>query len=120
MIIARSGVNFQALATSVISYPQGNFGGWGASIDTIGLEVVNSSLQRGWMGGRFKLPVSDSALRYSAILRDSSGSIRFEFTLQPSGTLNLPLWVASLDIARTSWVRLEAGSGTELCRPRTA
>jgi hypothetical protein len=112
MIIDRSGVNFQALATSVISYPQGNFGGWGASIDTIGLAVVNSSLQRGWMGGRFKLPVSDSALRYSAILRDTSGSIRFEFTLQPSGTLNLPLWVASLDIERTSWVRLEAGSGT--------
>jgi len=112
MIIDRSGVNFRALATSVISYPDGNFGGWGASIDTIELAVVNSSLQSGRMGGRFKLPVSDSAIRYSAILRDSSGRIRFEFTLQPSGTINLPLWVASLDIEPTSWVRLEAGSGT--------
>jgi hypothetical protein len=111
MIIDRSGVNFRALATRVISYPQGNFGGWGASIDTIELAVVNSSLQSGRMGGRFKLPVSDSALRYRAILRDSSGRIRFEFTLQPSGTINLPLWVASLDIEPTSWVRLEAGSG---------
>jgi hypothetical protein len=112
MIIDRSGVNFRALATSVISYPNGNFGGWGASIDTIELAVVNSSLQSGRMGGRFKLPVSDSPIRYSAILRDTSGRIRFEFTLQPSGTINLPLWVASLDIDSTSWVRLEAGSGT--------
>ncbi len=64
------------------------------------------------MAGQIKVPVSDSALVYSAILRDSVGRIRFEFTIQPRGTINIPLWAASLQLDPTSWVRLEAGTGS--------
>ena len=112
LLIDRSGITLSAVATNVIRYPQGNFGSWGASIDTLGLRLVSSSLQRGWMSGQIKVPISDSSLVYSALVRDTARSIRFEFAIRPRGTLNVPLWVASMDIDPTSWVRLEAGGGS--------
>jgi hypothetical protein len=111
VIIDRSGVNFSIVAANIFRYPQGNFGGWGASLDTLGIAVVNSSLQRGWMRGRIKVPISDSSLDYSATLRDTVGGIRFEFSITPRAALNVPLWVATLQLDNTSWVRLEAGAG---------
>ncbi len=112
LLIDNSGLTFDAVVSNVIGYPQGNFGDWGASIDTIGLRMVSSSLQRGWMNGKIKVPVSDSALVYSALLRDSVGGVRFEFSIVPRGVLNMPLWIASLQLEPTSWVRLLAGGGS--------
>ncbi|GIV55735.1 MAG: hypothetical protein KatS3mg040_0503 [Candidatus Kapaibacterium sp.] len=112
LLIDGSGLTLDAQVTNVIRYPQGNFGSWGASIDTLGLRLVSSSLQRGWMSGQIKVPVSDSSLLYRAILRDTVGGIRFEFAIQPRAAINIPLWAASLRLEPTSWVRLEAGGGS--------
>ncbi|MDW8225325.1 MAG: hypothetical protein RMK93_04785 [Bacteroidota bacterium] len=112
VIIDRSGVNFDIVALNILRYPEGNLGGWGGSIDTIGLRVLNSSLESGWMSGSIRVPVSDSALAYSAILRDTTGGIRFEFTVRPRGRLNIPMWAGTLELENTSWVRIAAGAGT--------
>ncbi|MCX7929423.1 MAG: Ig-like domain-containing protein [Chlorobi bacterium] len=111
IIDERTGLNFRVMAANILRYPNANLGGWGASLDTIGLEVVNSSLQRGWMSGKIQVPISDSALTYSAILRDSVGGIRFEFSIVPRSAINVPLWAATLQIDPTSWIRLDAGRG---------
>lgn len=111
LLADRTGLSLEATVTNILRYPESNIGGWGGSIDTLGLIIRQNSLHRGWMSGRILVPVSDSALVYSAILRDTAGGIRFEFTVQPRGTLNIPLWAASLQLDNTSWVRLEAGAG---------
>ncbi len=112
LLIDGSGLTLDAQVTNVIRYPEGNFGSWGASIDTLGLRLVSSSLQRGWMSGQIKVPVSDSSLLYRAILRDTVGGIRFEFAIQPRAAINMPLWAASLQLEPSSWVRLEAGGSS--------
>lgn len=81
LLIDGSGITLDAQVTNVIRYPEGNFGSWGASIDTLGLRLVSTSLQQGWMSGQIKVPVSDSSLLYRAILRDTVGGIRFEFAI---------------------------------------
>lgn len=111
LLADRTGLSLEATVTNILRYPESNLGGWGGSIDTLGLIIRQNSLHRGRMSGRILVPVSDSALVYSAILRDTAGGIRFEFTVQPRGTLNIPLWAASLQLDNTSWVRLEAGAG---------
>jgi hypothetical protein len=111
MLIDRSGLTLDVLATNIFRYPQANFGDWGASIDTFNVRIVSNNFDQGRMSGQIKVPISDSSLVYSAVLRDSTGGVRFEFSIRPRGTLNIPLWVASMELDNTSWVRLQAGGG---------
>ncbi|MBL8000148.1 MAG: hypothetical protein JNL32_16115, partial [Candidatus Kapabacteria bacterium] len=46
-LIDRSGLTFFARVNNIVRYPRGNIGGWGASIDTVGLDIVSSSLESG-------------------------------------------------------------------------
>ena len=66
--------------------PKGNFGDWGGSLDTLGIEILNSSLQRGWMTGKIKMPISETPLRYTATLArpssgDTSHTLAYQFVL---------------------------------------
>lgn len=118
-IIDRTGLSFKARAENIIRYPRGDFGGWGASLDTFGLDFVSSSLERGYLMGSIYVPIADStsALGYSATLaqaRDSAGAGRglaFEFAIRPRDTLNVPLWVARMRINPTSYIRMTVGGG---------
>lgn len=104
-IIDGTGLTGDIFATSnILQYPQGNFGGWGASIDTVGISFLNGSLVSGFMDGRIKLPISDSALVYTATLSTlPSGGTGFEFTIVPGDTINAPLWdIAKLSLDPTS------------------
>ncbi len=112
MIIDRTGLSLSVRLENVIQYPRGNFGEWGASIDTIGVDLVSSSLERGFLSGRFQIPISDSALDYSAVIaRAASGSgVEFRFNIRPRDTINARLWVAQLTLDPTSYIRLTANS----------
>lgn len=114
VLIDRTGLSFDARAVNVIQYPRGNFGEWGASIDTIGIAFLNGSLQAGYLRGRFQIPISDSALYYSATLSQSteSSGLEFSFSIVPRDTINARLWVAKLSLNPTSRIELTAnGSG---------
>lgn len=111
-LIDRTGFSMKARVVNIIQYPRGNFGEWGASLDTAGIDFVSSSLERGYLMGRIKIPISDSALAYSATLaRARSGSgLEFEFNIRPRDTINAPLWVARLRLNPTSYIRLNASA----------
>ena len=123
----RGGFNFNLDLVNVIQYPRGDFGGWGASIDTLGISFVNSSLENGHMSGRLKLPISDSALDYRATLgaatRDTAssgpdstsggGGLQFTFSIVPRDTIRADLWAASMRLNPTSRIDLRAGGGRD-------
>ncbi|HTP13289.1 MAG TPA: hypothetical protein VMM37_06645 [Bacteroidota bacterium] len=114
LMIGSGGFNGSFRAENVIQYPMGNFGEWGASIDTIAIDFVNSSLARGSMTGRFKIPISDSSLiYYAALSRPASGSgLAYEFSIHPSDTINANIWSARLSLNPTSRISLDNLSGS--------
>ncbi len=112
IIIDGAGFTGLIKASNVLQYPEGDFGDWGASIDTISLNFACSSLTEGKMKGRFQVPISDSALIYTALLSNPpKGSMKFSFTIVPSGTIKASLWAATLDLDSTSHIELIDTSG---------
>ncbi|HTY01679.1 MAG TPA: hypothetical protein VMG09_16760 [Bacteroidota bacterium] len=112
IIIDGAGFTGLIAATNVVQYPEGDFGDWGASIDTISVNFACSSLTEGKMKGRFQIPISDSALIYTALLSNPpKGSMKFSFTIVPSGPIKASLWAATLDLDSTSHIDLIDSAG---------
>lgn len=111
LIITRGGITGSFRAENVFMYPQADFGEWGGSLDTLGVEVVNSSLQRGWMTGRIKMPISETPLRYTATLArppagDTARTLNYQFVLQPSDTLSADIWKARITLSPASTITI--------------
>ncbi len=111
LIINRSGLTGSFRAENVFMYPQGNFGDWGGSLDTLGIEILNSSLQRGWMTGRIKMPISETPLRYLATLArpstgDTAHTLAYQFVLTPDSTLSADIWKARLTLSPASSISI--------------
>ena len=112
MIIDGAGFTASFIASNVIQYPQGNFGEWGASIDTVSVNFVCSSLTDGRMAGRFQIPIADSALVYSATLSTlQSGKMKFLFNIHPTSEVKASVWCATLGLDPSSRIELADSSG---------
>ena len=115
LIIDGTGLTGQFIAANVFQYPEGDFDGWGASIDTIQAKFISSSLQSGSMGGRIAIPICnpDSPLVYQALLNvsKSGGKLGFQFQIRSSGEISADLWAAKLTLDKSSYVELVDTSG---------
>ncbi len=93
VIINKHGINGNLLAKNVVQYPKGNISSLAASIDTVSITLVNSSVTNAYMRGLITLPVSDTtvtnALDYKALFTNGSG---FQFTLDPKGPITAKLF----------------------------
>jgi TANFOR domain-containing protein len=114
LMIGSGGFTASFRAENVIQYPQGNFGEWGASLDTIAVDIVSNSLRSGSLMGAIKIPISDSGIYYRCTLgRLSSGSgLGYEFVVQPRDTISAQIWEARMYLAPTSRIELGNMSGT--------
>ncbi|MDH7515442.1 MAG: hypothetical protein QHI48_06195 [Bacteroidota bacterium] len=111
LLITRAGITGSFRAENVFQYPRGNFGSWGGSLDTIGVEIVSSSLRAGWLKGRIQMPISDSPFKYTATLSrplstDTAKSLRMAFVIQPADTFKANIWMASIKLFSTSSITL--------------
>lgn len=115
MLIDNSGLSFNFLAYNIIRYPRGNFGSWGASLDSIGVSLVSSSFESGFLSGQIKIPICDSGLYYRATLSRPVGvdGLQFAFIVIPRDTISASLWAARLSLLPTSRIELRAGAGTD-------
>ena len=113
LIIDRTGFTASIRAENIIQYPRGDFGKWGASIDTIKINLISSSLQSGEMKGRIKISIADSSLLYTGTLSRPSGggSLKYQFTVIPSDTIETNIWKAKLSLLPTSRIELGDTSG---------
>jgi hypothetical protein len=113
IIIDGAGFTGMFAMTNVLQYPEGDFGDWGASIDSIGVNFVCSSLTEGRMVGRFQIPISDSPLDYHALFSNPpNAKMKFSFTITPRGTISAPLWAATLNLDNTSRIELVDSAGS--------
>lgn len=120
MLIDRSGLSMVGRAGSLIQYPQGNFSGWGASVDSLTVEIASNSLRRGEMLGRVSVPIFSQALGYAAVLsRNPNGTSNFDLGIRPTQALTAPLWLATFTLEETSYIALRytTGDGAVVRRP---
>jgi TANFOR domain-containing protein len=113
LMIGSGGFTASFRAENVIRYPNGNFGEWGASIDTIAIDIVSNSLRSGSLMGDIKIPISDSGIYYRCTLgRPTTGTgLAFEFVIQPRDTISAQVWAARMYLAPTSRIELSNMTG---------
>jgi hypothetical protein len=113
VIIDKSGFTASICGENVIQYPKGNFGNWGASIDTIKIDLVSSSLQSGSMKGRIKVSIIDSSLLYKGLLAKSSSGKNYQWQLSvfPKDSVSIDLWKSKLHLDSTSNITLGNTTG---------
>jgi hypothetical protein len=111
IIIDRTGFTGSIAAANIIQYPQGDFGSWGASLDSVGVDFVSSSLQDGKLNGRIQIPISDGPIRYSALISLANSKTRFLFTIKPDSEITASLWAAKLSLDPTSHIDLVDTTG---------
>jgi hypothetical protein len=118
LIIDKTGFTASIRAEDIFHYPEGNFGNWGASIDTLKIDFVSSSLQSGALNGRIKVSFIDSALLYSGLIMrpQGGGSLRYLFNVHPKDTVKADIWKAKLNLYPTSRIELGDTSGSFLAQ----
>ena len=113
-LIDGSGITGRALGTNLLQSPDMDLGGWGASVDTIDIQMVSSSLQKGNLAGRIGLPVSKDPLNYSALLFRPQGpqaSLAFQFSIVPRSNINADFLLATLTIKQASNIQINNLNG---------
>ncbi|MBI5646516.1 MAG: hypothetical protein HY962_06255 [Ignavibacteriae bacterium] len=88
LIVNKTGVTCAIGAANIIQFPKGNIASLGASIDSLKISLVNSSVKTAYLRGLITLPVADStqqnALDYKALFQNGDG---FQFTMTPKGPI---------------------------------
>jgi hypothetical protein len=115
MIINRQGLTGNVTAHNIVNFPNGNISGLGASVDTLKLEIICSSLTNAYLRGKIVLPVSEviaaNALLYKVMF--SSGN-NFQFSITPQGPVTAKFFSdAKLILANTSSINLTLNSSTK-------
>jgi hypothetical protein len=113
LLIDKIGFTASIQGVNLIQYPKGNFGEWGASIDTLKINLVSSSLESGRMNGRIKVSIFDTSLVYNGLLSNSSSDkkIKYLFTVNPKDSLDTELGKVKMYLYPTSKITL--GDTTE-------
>ncbi len=116
VIIGKTGVNFSFRLENLLKYPQADFGGWEGSIDTLAIDVVNSSLQKGSLIGKIHVPLFDSSFVYSATLSAVSNanakkSLGYQFVIAASDSMRANLWYSTLMLEKTSKIEISNATG---------
>jgi len=117
LIINKDGLSGKIYANNVLNYPKANVGNLGASIDTVRVSLVSSTLTEASMLGKITLPLSTTdntgnAINYSAMfipsntLSNNTSSITF--SLQPAQNITTRfLGDGKLQIDQTSTLDLK-------------
>jgi hypothetical protein len=114
MIINKQGLTGKVTAKDIITFPNGNVSDLGASLDTLKLEIICSSLTNAYLRGKIVLPVSEvnaaNALLFKATFASNNG---FQFTIQPQGPITAKFFSdAKLVLANTSTLSLSINNST--------
>lgn len=114
------GITGEVLAKNIVNFPDGNIADLGGSIDTVKINVVNSSLTTAYMKGKVILPVANNkpanALNYKALFGrlNSKGDKGFQFNLKPERDIESKFFASSkLELKKTSYMELWTSDGVK-------
>ena len=98
-ILDNTGVTTSISASKVLDLGSGSLGGWAFSIDKLTIAVIQNNFQNGMqMTGQIRLPVSSDGLAYTCALNSGSGKVDYQFVVQSTSGLTVPLWLAQLNL----------------------
>ncbi len=117
LIIDKTGFTADIASANIIQYPHGNFGEWGASMDSVKFKFVSSSLEQGLIKGKIKVPIFDSLLVYSGIIGHlvDSTKLHYQFLIHPPDTISTS-WKIKLSLYPTSRIELTDTSGSFIAK----
>ncbi|MDI6402757.1 hypothetical protein QLX67_12185, partial [Balneolaceae bacterium ANBcel3] len=110
MIIDDMGLTMKAVASNVVQFPDAEVADLVASIDTVHVELVASSLTEAGIKGRIGLPVSkvddlDNPLEYTALFNNPqvpNEPVSFQLSVSPTGPIPASMLKGELELAETS------------------
>lgn len=102
LIIDNLGVSCELFAQNVINISTGNLGGWAFSLDTLQLKLDRSSLGQSRMAGKILLPVSETPLKYTGFITNTTNQLDYGFTVRPEADMLVPCWIAKMTINQNS------------------
>ncbi|HPR60261.1 MAG TPA: hypothetical protein PLF35_04910, partial [Prolixibacteraceae bacterium] len=116
MMINDDGFTASIVGDNIIQYPEGDFGGWGASIDSIRVDLVNSSLQSGLIKGKLKISIIDTCFLYSGTFANDTTkkvpgtyerSSKYLFNIVPKDTVKVDMFAkADFNLFKTSKIEI--------------
>jgi hypothetical protein len=98
IIVDKHGFTGDLTGLRLIDLSTGNLGGWNFSMDTIRVELRNSSLQSAWLNGKILLPISDTPLVYRMEMHYYLEELLYTASMRPRDTMNMSLWLAKMHI----------------------
>jgi len=113
LIIDKTGFTASIEGDNIIQYPKGDFGGWGASIDTVKINLVSSSLESGKMNGRVRASTFDTSLVYNGLISNITGDkkLKYLFSIHPRDSVDMSCSKMKLDLYPTSKIELRDTAG---------
>jgi hypothetical protein len=111
VLIDKSGITGTLAGTNLIQYPKGDFGGWGASIDTLKIAIVSNSFQSGNMNGRLRMSIADSCFLYNGLLAktvisEEKSKLKYQFSIVPKDTVAIDFVKSKINLLPTSTIEL--------------
>ena len=106
-LIIDPAISGQIYVADLIDTDEGNLDGWGFSLDTVSLAFVRNRFEEAAIRGRLSLPVMDTAeyLKYASLLSVSEAEpLEYQFVIQPTDTVNVPMWLAKAHLDESSYV----------------
>ena len=114
-------------AQNLLSYEQGNIKGWGMSIDSFGLSILQNNFQSGGMRGEMGAPPmgDDDRLLYRALIdrqasedgedsEDENDSYLFKAVVRPPADgITIPMLVAEATVCGSSYLGIQLGKGED-------
>lgn len=86
IIIDKNGVTGKLYGENILQYPRGNFGGLGGSLDTLKVEMINTSVVDAKMKGRISIPITDTIFLYTGLfnrgINEQNNTINKDFSLE--------------------------------------
>ena len=110
MMIDKMGLTGDLQGSKILNIDDGNLDGWAYSLDSLGLRFVNNTYISGGLNGKILLPITNknvqSQLDYKCTLTHESNDVKkplaFNFVIKPKNTIDVPVFVATVDIDNTS------------------
>jgi hypothetical protein len=113
LIIDHTGISGTLAGENLLSLQQGRMGNWGFSLDSLAISFVSNSFASGGFKGKMLTPLSPSHFVYQTSLSQGAGNsgLRYDFRIQPSGSIEVPMWTAQLEILPSSNITVVADTG---------
>ncbi len=110
MIINNTGLTMNVLATNVLEFPDAEIADLYASIDTVHVDIVASSLVEGGIKGRIGLPINKkdslpNPLQYTALFNNPqlpNEPVSFQLSIVPTGPIPANMLRGEIELAQTS------------------